>query len=182
MKTRNNEIMACPSLPEYSPEALALGVKHRKYKEVSIADLIVVGSLHKLHAEAAKSFFEMRRAAEGEGVILSISSAFRTIAKQKGIVARKLKKGIGKKEVYKFSAPAGFSEHHTGLVIDFYPIDMRFEKSEAFKWLQLHAGQYGWQMSFPRNNADGVSFEPWHWRFIGGSKAKETFNWLFCNQ
>lgn len=174
--------MSCSGFLEYSPEALALGVKHRKYKEVSIADLIAVDSSHKLYAEAAKSFFEMRRAAKDDGVILSIASAFRTMAKQKGIVSRKLKNGINPKKVYKFSAPAGFSEHHTGLAIDFSPIEIRFEKSRAFKWLQLHADQYGWQISFPRDNTDGVNFEPWHWRFIGSSKAKETFSWLFCNQ
>lgn len=174
--------MACSGLPEYSPEALALGVKHRKYKEVSIADLIAVDASHKLHAEAAKSFFEMRRAAKDARVILTIASAFRTIAKQKGIVVRKLQKGISKKEVYKVSAPAGFSEHHTGLAIDFSPIEMQFEKSKAFKWLQLHAVQYGWQISFPRDNTDGVSFEPWHWRFIESPTAKEVFNWLPCNQ
>jgi D-alanyl-D-alanine carboxypeptidase len=30
-------------------------------------------------------------------------------------------------------------------------------------------------MSFPKNNRQGVSYEPWHWRFVGDKQSLETF-------
>jgi D-alanyl-D-alanine carboxypeptidase len=30
-------------------------------------------------------------------------------------------------------------------------------------------------MSFPKDNPQGVSYEPWHWRFVGDRQSLETF-------
>jgi D-alanyl-D-alanine carboxypeptidase len=30
-------------------------------------------------------------------------------------------------------------------------------------------------MSFSKNNLQGVSYEPWHWRFVGDTNSLETF-------
>jgi D-alanyl-D-alanine carboxypeptidase len=30
-------------------------------------------------------------------------------------------------------------------------------------------------MSFPKNNPQGVAYEPWHWRFVGNSDSLKTF-------
>jgi D-alanyl-D-alanine carboxypeptidase len=50
-----------------------------------------------------------------------------------------------------------------------------FEKTAAFKWLEKNAAYYSFEVSFPKGNAQGVSYEPWHWRFVGDRDSLETF-------
>ncbi|MFN9165469.1 MAG: D-alanyl-D-alanine carboxypeptidase family protein, partial [Pseudanabaena sp.] len=50
-----------------------------------------------------------------------------------------------------------------------------FEKTPAFQWLQNNAAKYGFEMSFPPNNPQGVMYEPWHWRFVGDDDSLATF-------
>ena len=38
-----------------------------------------------------------------------------------------------------------------------------FENTNAYKWLTSHAQDFGFELSFPPNNLQGVSYEPWHW-------------------
>ncbi|WP_338924995.1 D-alanyl-D-alanine carboxypeptidase family protein (plasmid) [Pseudomonas silesiensis] len=42
---------------------------------------------------------------------------------------------------------------------------MAFEETDAFAWLTKHAGSFGFEMSYPKGNARGFNYEPWHWRF-----------------
>jgi D-alanyl-D-alanine carboxypeptidase len=70
-------------------------------------------------------------------------------------------------------APPGYSEHATGLAIDFG--DRRrgcnlvacFAATPVGRWLAANAADFGFEMSFPQDNAQGVAFEPWHWRWVG---------------
>jgi D-alanyl-D-alanine carboxypeptidase len=50
-----------------------------------------------------------------------------------------------------------------------------FEHTAAFKWLEANAARYSFEISFPKGNAQGVSYESWHWRFIGDINSLETF-------
>lgn len=55
--------------------------------------------------------------------------------------------------------------------------DGPFQKTVEYKWLRKHAGEYGFELSYPKKNAHGVMFEPWHWRYTGihgGSKNKNN--------
>ena len=50
-----------------------------------------------------------------------------------------------------------------------------FEDTSAFAWLQSHAPRYSFELSFPKGNSQGVSYEPWHWRYVGDQESLETF-------
>jgi D-alanyl-D-alanine carboxypeptidase len=39
------------------------------------------------------------------------------------------------------------------------------------RWLLDNAPEYGFELSFPIGNAQGVTWEPWHWRWVGTSVA-----------
>ena len=38
-----------------------------------------------------------------------------------------------------------------------------FENTGAFDWLSRRASQFGFHLSYPRDNPHGVIYEPWHW-------------------
>ena len=74
------------------------------------------------------------------------------------------------------NAVPGYSEHQTGCAIDLTApgvpaADGSFARSKAFAWMQSHAAEYGFHLSFPPGNKYGYEYEPWHWRYIAGSAS-----------
>ena len=64
----------------------------------------------------------------------------------------------------------GYSEHHTGNAIDLTSKELKglsvsFEDTEEFAWLVDHAETYGFYLSYPKDNKEGIMYEPWHWMF-----------------
>jgi D-alanyl-D-alanine carboxypeptidase len=113
----------------------------------------------------------MKDAAAAGGIELQAVSAFRSVEYQAGIISRKLDAGQSMAQILKVSAAPGYSEHHSGRALDistpgFEPLEEAFENSPAFEWLQESAGDYGFALSFPRNNQHGLAYEPWHWCWI----------------
>ena len=81
----------------------------------------------------------------------------------------------------------GTSEHNTGLAVDFeceeYTyLDEGFEKTKAFDWLKAHCAEYGFILRFPKDkeSVTGVIYEPWHYRYVGESAAKEIMSRGIC--
>ncbi len=140
---------------------------------VEAADLVGVGSdLHRRPArlipEAAAAWSGMRQAAADEAVTLWLVSAFRSIARQAGIVRTKRRAGQSWDAILRVSAYPGFSEHHTGRAIDVVSpgcprLVEAFSETPEFAWLENRAGAFGFSLSYPRGNPAGVDYEPWHW-------------------
>jgi D-alanyl-D-alanine carboxypeptidase len=110
----------------------------------------------------------MQAAAAGEGVRLLPISAYRSVARQAKLVRRKLAAGERIEDVLRLVAAPGCSEHHTGRALDLgspedLNLDVDFEKTAEFRWLKRHAAQFGFRLSYPRENRHGISYEPWHW-------------------
>lgn len=40
-----------------------------------------------------------------------------------------------------------------------------FEELPEYAWLQAHAAEFGFELSYPRDKP-GITFEPWHWRYV----------------
>jgi D-alanyl-D-alanine carboxypeptidase len=136
----------------------------------------------RLHRSAAEHFARMRRAAAAEGVQLVPISGFRSERHQQDVYTRQLGRARTANTATLVSAPPGYSEHHTGYAIDLgdgtqpgTDIQFSFERTAAFRWLQSRAGRYGFELSFPPGNPQQVSYEPWHWRFVGDRRSVETF-------
>ncbi len=111
---------------------------------------------------------DMTDAARRDGIELLLVSAFRSIDYQCELIARKLAKGQDLDTILTVNAIPGFSEHHTGRAIDLTcedcePLTEEFEFTDAFSWLCHHAARFHFAMSFPRDNALGIIYEPWHW-------------------
>ncbi|HZX90147.1 MAG TPA: M15 family metallopeptidase [Rudaea sp.] len=121
-----------------------------------------------LATRAASAWTRLRLAAENDGVQLQVVSAFRSIEYQLGILRRKLERGQSIEQILAVSAAPGYSEHHSGRALDlttpgFAPLEEEFEHSSAFAWLCTNAQNYNFHLSFPRGNAHGIAYEPWHW-------------------
>lgn len=119
---------------------------------------------------AAEAWGRMRDAAFRSGVTLVALSGFRSIERQEAIIQRRLSKGEGLEEILKTVAAPGYSEHHTGRAVDIAvpeapTLTDAFAQTEAYRWLCTNAPGYGFHLSYPPGNAQGFSFEPWHWCF-----------------
>lgn len=171
--------LAVPSLGE---DAL-LG--HLPYPEAPAGSLrpIVADRSIVLRQAAAVRFLDMVEAARRDRVFLRPISGFRTADQQEyvffGLKAEQGERATQRAEV---SAPPGYSEHHTGYAVDIgdgdqidSDLDVQFETTSAFRWLQKNAGFYSFELSFPRDNPQGIQYEPWHWRFVGDRDSLETF-------
>lgn len=153
------------------------GITHFKYLDCAEENLVYCGE-KQVHKDCAQAFLEMQSDALNDGIKLEIISGFRSAKYQITIFPCKFNGEPTEKEFIarlKYSAPAGFSEHHTGYAIDINSLEEDFADTKEYEWLLKYAKNYGFEMSFPENNKQGLGFEPWHWRFTGTQEAKNTF-------
>ncbi len=181
------EIAAKPVTPP--PQATANKVEnllgHLPYDEAPESELssITADDSIRMRSSAATKFQQMQAAARAEGVILTAISGFRSTDAQNqlffGVKEQRVQNAAKRAEV---SAPPGYSEHHTGYAVDIGDgkapstnVNPEFENTAAFRWLEQNAARYSFELSFPRDNPQGISYEPWHWRFVGDRDSLETF-------
>lgn len=109
-------------------------------------------------------------------------SCHRSISRQRAVFCGQV--GPGRRfatpgQRAQYVAPPGFSEHSTGYTIDFgirpalncFDVDPCIASTAAGRWLAAHARDYGFELSFPWRNKQGVTWEPWHWRWVGTSPS-----------
>jgi D-alanyl-D-alanine carboxypeptidase len=173
-------------LPLSTPPKVATLLGHLPYQENEPQRLVQVGHYYQrpefLDWEAAEAFNEIKSAARAAGVNLRIISGFRSVEEQEKLFERQIQRRGSQEAAARLSAPPGYSEHHTGYAFDVgdgaHPntdLKFEFESTKAYHWLAIHAKNYGFELSFPRNNLQGVSFEPWHWRYVGSPRAMRIF-------
>ena len=128
-------------------------------------------------AECAPALKAMMQACRDAGHRCVINSAYRDIAFQRMLWDNRyngyLSQGYTPEEAADLSAqivlPPGTSEHHTGLAIDITGTE------EMYCWLAEHAPEYGFILRYPEGKTGytGVSYEPWHFRYVGTALAQE---------
>lgn len=165
---------ARPSV-ESSPESLRCLVnKMRPFaqKDWAPSDLVDFEG-QQLRAEAAQAARTMMDAAKAEGVALTVSSAYRSYAVQQQTYQHWVSVN-GQKVADQLSARPGYSEHQTGLAIDFSSpegcrLEECYEDTRAGRWLAKNAQNYGFILRFPKGQqaVTGYLFEPWHYRYLG---------------
>lgn len=141
---------------------------HPEAGDLVIAEIDAAGREHSLIPAAAVAWQALKQAAAADGVDLFIVSAHRSIVRQAELVRRKLDAGQTIDDILLICAPPGYSEHHSGRAIDVGnpdvpPLVVEFERTPAFAWLTAHAGTFGFRLSYPPGNAQGFTYEPWHW-------------------
>jgi D-alanyl-D-alanine carboxypeptidase len=128
----------------------------------------IVGRMQSLTTDTATAWQGMLKATQAEAIELVMVSGFRSIEYQAGLIRNKLAAGQAISEILQVNVAPGYSQHHTGNAIDiatpgYKPLVEEFENSPAFAWLKEHAGRFGFTLSYPRNNPEGIAYKPWHW-------------------
>ncbi|MBE9031352.1 M15 family metallopeptidase [filamentous cyanobacterium LEGE 11480] len=135
-----------------------------------------------MHRETAQAFRQMVADAERSGAYIVPVSGFRGVSLQGELFENQIARKGSIQRAALVSAPPGHSEHHTGYAIDIGDADnpgthveMSFEQTPSFRWLNQNAPRYGFELSFPLGNRQGISYEPWHWRYVGSSASANVF-------
>ncbi len=122
--------------------------------------------------------------AKKEGIILWISSGYRSVELQTTLFNRQVEREKSKskemisqeeaeKRAAKVVARPNSSEHNTGLAIDFNGVCDNFYTTKEYKWLMDNAHKYGFIERYQKEWKEytGVIYEPWHFRYVGKEVA-----------
>ena len=151
---------------------LILPMQYESTDNIIAEDKDVYGRNIVIQEKAYQAFKQMQKAAAIESNLdLQILSAFRSVEYQKNLIINKLKKDLKLKDILAVLAPPGFSEHHTGRALDLTTSKLKtltseFDQTEEFLWLENNADKFNFVLSYPKNNAYGMIYEPWHWCFV----------------
>jgi D-alanyl-D-alanine carboxypeptidase len=124
-----------------------------------------------------------------------VCSSYRTQEYQEGLfqnrIDRYVKEGYSVEEATGLAgqsvAVPGTSEHQLGLALDI--VDNRnweLDESQADmptqQWLMENSWRYGWILRYPNEKSaiTGIIYEPWHYRYVGKTIAKEIYDLGIC--
>ena len=132
-----------------------------------------------LRTAAAAALDEMAAAAQPEGITLTASSAYRSYQYQVEVYNRNVRE-MGQEAADRESARPGYSQHQTGLTVDFGSIDDSFAETPAGRWITANAPRFGWSLSFPKGYEalTGYRWESWHYRYVGKELAAFIDNYF----
>ena len=134
---------------------------------VSAADV----SLHEAALDSVAKLFAAAR--DAQAGTFYISSGYRDRAEQKQIYDASQDRS--------FAQPPGHSEHESGLAADIMAVGVSASvlgASPEGRWLAENAWKFGLILRYPdgKQNITGISYEPWHFRYIGEPHA------AYCNE
>lgn len=120
-------------------------------------------------------------AAEKDGILLIISSAYRSDREQRALY-RQYAEAYDAATARQYVADPRESEHATGLAVDINTysedcvtnLDYCAISVAAADWLKKHAPDYGFILRYPpdKTSVTGVAGESWHYRYVGdGARA-----------
>jgi D-alanyl-D-alanine carboxypeptidase len=126
-----------------------------------------------LRPEAESALKTLSLAARKDGVRLLASSSYRSFDYQKKVYDKWVLLD-GQQEADRESARPGTSQHQLGTAVDFGSISDDFAETAMGAWMNAHAAEYGWSLSFPQGYEDvtGYRWESWHFRYIGVKACK----------
>jgi D-alanyl-D-alanine carboxypeptidase len=144
---------------------------------VSTSDAGVKGG-GKVRAVVIDDLRAMAEAAAAAGNAIAVQSAYRSYSSQEDVFQSWVKR-YGYDRALEVSARPGHSEHQLGLTIDFRsepggsPFEGMWATTPAGKWMNAHAWEYGWVMSYPKGSMalTCYDYEPWHYRYVGRDLA-----------
>ncbi len=151
-----------------------------------------IDSEYQLDSRIIEPYKAMVSAAAADGVSIYPISCYRPYSTQQRLYnnrvdrAKRENPSFTQKEAEVYAAThvarPGTSEHQTGLAIDFNSVETDFGSTKAGKWLKEHANEYGFILRYEKDKQSktGVTWEPWHYRFVGVKHAKRMTELGYC--
>ena len=146
--------------------------------------LLTLANGQRIDARIYDDLQAMFDAARRQGFELTAAYCYRSNADQREIlrdrIAQHMRQGMSReeatKEALKFVAKPGHSEHELGLAIDINAQGTT-KPENLFAWLRRYAWRFGFIERYPKNKVKitGISFERWHYRYVGREAAKIMF-------
>ncbi|MDD4774177.1 MAG: M15 family metallopeptidase [Eubacteriales bacterium] len=149
--------------------------------------------VQKMRNTAAMAFKAMLTEAEENGITdITVTSGWRSYNTQVWLLSNqvnKYMKTMSEEEAYNLAitevAVPGTSEHQSGLAVDIHNLpyaDISFAETESAKWLDSNCYKFGFILRYPENKTEitRISFEPWHFRFVGRYHASRMYELGFC--
>lgn len=120
------------------------------------------------------AFYEMQKAAAGDGISLWICSGFRSYAVQDATYWGYVYRDGSQWSADQYSARAGHSEHQSGLAFDLNFAGMSFNGTREAQWIEKNCYKYGFIVRYPygKEKITGYNYESWHCRYVGKELAK----------
>ena len=132
---------------------------------------------------------DMFDAALDDGVDLVVRSGYRSEEEQKALMINKISEfrraGLSRSEArekaLRWVAMPGTSEHQLGFAVDINAENGTADE-EAYSWLSEYAHEYGFILRYPnsKSHITGISYEPWHFRYVGKDHAKRIYEQGLC--
>ena len=137
------------------------------------------GEVIQVRSAVASDLKEMINDANDDDAPLILTSGYVSFDTQEDYYSDRVAM-VGEAEALKTTPKPGFSEHQTGLAVDFSDKDdgtattTAFAESAAGKWLKEHAWEYGFIQRYPEGKEEitSYSYMPWHYRYVGRDTAK----------
>lgn len=129
------------------------------------------------------------------GYPLSVMSAYRSYAYQSSLFSHYTDNEMARNPALTreqaeaitvtYSNRPGTSEHQLGLCVDMHDLsgaDVSFKNSTSYPWLSENAWKFGFILRYPEDKVSetAVSFEPWHYRYVGRYHAKKIHDAGLC--
>ncbi len=148
--------------------------------DITNINLSFAYSTNSVTKDCNDAYITMASKAKEDGIVLLVNSSYRNYERQESVYKEfYYSKGVSYADQY--AARAGYSEHQTGLAIDVFTNGASttdtFEESDAYKWLQDHAHEYGFILRYPKDKEylTGYSYESWHYRYLGVETATKVY-------
>ncbi|WP_243208450.1 M15 family metallopeptidase [Oscillibacter hominis] len=176
-------------------QLLLVNKDHLLNEDYKIPEMTKLRNGHSVDSRIYPDLQRMMDDARAAGLQPLICSSYRTWDKQEELFQRKvnyyLQQGCGRQEAEEkasaWVARPGTSEHQAGLAVDivdvaYQMLDEQQEQTEVQQWLMEHCAEYGFILRYPTDKSDltGVSYEPWHYRYVGKEAAAEIMEQGLC--
>jgi D-alanyl-D-alanine carboxypeptidase len=139
------------------------------------------GTPMKVSLKIADPLKKMAAAASSDGVVLAVSSGYRSAKDQQQILDQFIAVQ-GESVARQYVALPGNSEHQSGLAVDISDDTPQCRANsddcslsfESAQWLANNAYKYGFIQRYPAGTSaiTGVATERWHYRYVGSALAR----------
>lgn len=158
-------------------------------------ELTPINDTHQIASIAYQDYLDMMADCEEAGHVPVVCSSYRTQEYQEGLfqnrIDRYVDEGYSEEEATELAGKSvaipGTSEHQLGLALDIvdnknWHLDETQADMPTQKWLMENSWRYGWILRYPNEKSEitGIIYEPWHYRYVGKTIAKEIYDLDIC--